>query len=74
MIPGTGDNESAWTEIGHEVELPVFGEGRQVARFVLDLPTAGTGVAIAPEDRALAVALADQLGAVLVADQDQQQS
>jgi hypothetical protein len=71
MIPGTGDNESAWTEIGHEVELPVFGEGRQVARFVLDLPTAGTGVAIPPEDRALAVALADQLGAVLVAEQDQ---
>jgi len=72
MIPGTDDDESAWTEIGHEVELPVFGEGRQVARFVLDLPIAGTGLAIPPEDRALAVALADQLGAVLAGDTKRQ--
>ncbi|MFN8034561.1 MAG: DUF4118 domain-containing protein [Acidimicrobiia bacterium] len=66
LIPGSGD-ETAWNEIGHEVELPVYGEGREVARFVLEMSARGTGVAIPPEDRALAVALADQLGAVLVA-------
>lgn len=47
------------------VSLPVFGAGRQVGRFVLDLDGAGTGIGLPPEDRALAVALADQLGTVL---------
>jgi Domain of unknown function (DUF4118) len=49
------------------VSLPVYGAGRPVGRFVLDLEIGegATGIALPPEDRALAVALADQLGTVL---------
>jgi len=47
------------------VSLPVFGAGRPVGRFVIDLENGATGIALPPEDRALAVALADQLGTVL---------
>jgi hypothetical protein len=47
------------------IALPVFGGGRPVGRFVLDLEVGATGITIPREDRALAVALADQLGAVL---------
>ena len=45
----------------NEVELPVFGHGRQFGRFVVVLPGDATGVSLLPEDRALA----DQLGAAL---------
>jgi hypothetical protein len=51
----------------NEVELPVWGQGREFGRFVLVLPTDSTGVSINPDDRALAAALADQLGAALAA-------
>ena len=46
------------------VELLVMGRGRLLGRFVLD-PTPGTGVSL--EQRVVAVALADQVGAVLAA-------
>jgi hypothetical protein len=52
---------------GNEVELPVWGQGREFGRFVLVLPSDSTGVSINPDDRALAAALADQLGAALAA-------
>jgi uncharacterized protein DUF4118 len=52
---------------GNEVELPVWGQGREFGRFVLVLTTDSTGVSINPDDRALAAALADQLGAALAA-------
>jgi hypothetical protein len=57
------------TPIGprNEVELPVWGQGREFGRFVLVLPEDSTGVSINPDDRALAAALADQLGAALAA-------
>ena len=45
------------------VELPVYGRGQPLGRFVLD-PTPGVGVPL--ERRVVAVALADQVGAVLV--------
>jgi Domain of unknown function (DUF4118) len=51
----------------NEVELPVWGQGREFGRFVLVLATDSTGVSINPDDRALAAALADQLGAALAA-------
>ncbi len=51
----------------NEVELPVWGQGRQLGRFVLVLPGDSTGISINPDDRALAAALADQLGAALAA-------
>jgi hypothetical protein len=51
----------------NEVELPVWGQGREFGRFVLVLPEDSTGVSINPDDRALAAALADQLGAALAA-------
>jgi hypothetical protein len=46
------------------VELPVYGRGQPLGRFVLE-PTPGVGVAL--EQRVVAVALADQVGAALVA-------
>jgi hypothetical protein len=48
------------------VALPVYGSGHAVGRFVIDLEVGITGITVPPEDRALAVALADQLGTVLV--------
>lgn len=45
------------------VELPVFGRGQQLGRFVLE-PTPGVGVSL--ERRVVAVAVADQVGAALV--------
>lgn len=47
------------------VALPVYGAGRPFGRFVLEFDRAGAGITVPPEDRALAVALADQLGTVL---------
>lgn len=46
------------------VELPVYGRGQQLGRFVLD-PKPGVGVSL--EQRVVAVALADQVGAALAA-------
>lgn len=44
------------------VELPVYGRGQQLGRFVLE-PTIGVGVSL--EQRVVAVAIADQVGAAL---------
>lgn len=46
------------------VEVPVLGRGQVVGRFVLE-PTPGTGASL--EKRVVAVAIADQVGAVLAA-------
>lgn len=46
------------------VELPVYGRGQQLGRFVLE-PIVGVGVSL--DQRVVAVALADQVGAALVA-------
>ena len=54
----------------NEVELPVWGRGREIGRLVLVLPTDSVGVAIPSADRAIAVTLVDQLGAVLAAAGD----
>jgi hypothetical protein len=54
----------------NEVELPVWGHGHEIGRLVLVLPLDSIGAAIPPDDRALAVALVDQLGAVLAAAKD----
>lgn len=48
-----------------EIELPVLGRGRQVGRFVL-VADARSGASL--EERTVAVALSDQLGAVLALD------
>ena len=58
------ETEHPWGTDGR-VSLPVYGAGRPVGRFVIDLERSGTGIALPPEDRALALALADQLGTVL---------
>jgi hypothetical protein len=47
------------------VALPVFGGGEEQGRFVLELGRGRSVTAIEPESRALAVALADRLGAAL---------
>jgi hypothetical protein len=49
------------------VELPVWGEGLEVGRFVLTLSAPGTGIDVSPDVRRAAVALADQLGVILLA-------
>jgi hypothetical protein len=46
------------------VELPVYGRGQQLGRFVLE-PTPGVGVSL--EQRVVAVAVADQVGVALAA-------
>jgi hypothetical protein len=51
----------------NEVALPVWGHGREIGRFVVVLPRHSLGVDIPADDRLLAVALVDQLGAVLAA-------
>jgi hypothetical protein len=63
------DDERRELPIGprNEVEVPVWGRGRSLGRIVLVFDAAATGVAIPPDDRVVAVALADQLGAVLAA-------
>ena len=48
-----------------QLELPVRGAGRLLGRFVLTMPADGTGIRLPAENRALAVALVDQLGAAL---------
>jgi hypothetical protein len=62
-IPSTDLPEPMPTD--GRIALPVYGGGRPVGRFVIDLEERATGIALPPEDRALAVALADQLGTVL---------
>ncbi len=47
------------------VELPVLQRGREVGRFVL-VPTPGEGASL--EQRVVAVAVADQVGAALAAE------
>ena len=56
---------AAWRELpAAGVELAVLGRGQQLGRFVLD-PNPGTAVSL--EQRVVAVAVADQVGAVLAA-------
>jgi hypothetical protein len=68
-LPGADPNDRP---LGppNEVELPVWGGGREIGRLVLVLPTNAIGLGIPPDDRAVAVALVDQLGAVLAASGD----
>ncbi len=60
-VPPTDDGRAA----PGRVSLPVFGAGHPIGRFVLGLEPGATGISLPPEDRALAVSLADQLGTVL---------
>jgi Domain of unknown function (DUF4118) len=50
---------------GNQIALPVWGEGRELGRFVLVVPHDATGASFRPQDRQEALALADQLGAAL---------
>jgi hypothetical protein len=68
---GTIPGESQWRFAGGGFELPaqgaelaVIAHGKEVGRFVLD-PTPGTGVTL--EQRVVAVAIADEVGAALSA-------
>jgi hypothetical protein len=65
-IPATSDDGPP-PGPANEVELPVWGAGRQIGRLVLVLPSDSVGIGIPSSDRAIAVALVDQLGAVLAA-------
>jgi Domain of unknown function (DUF4118) len=51
----------------NELELPIWGQGLEIGRLVLVLPHASSAVEISADDRALAMTLVDQLGAVLAA-------
>jgi hypothetical protein len=50
-----------------KVELPVWGEGLELGRFVLTFATRTTAIELPVESRRSAVALADQLGVILLA-------
>jgi hypothetical protein len=50
-----------------QIELPIWAEGLEVGRFVLTLTDDSMGLEFAPEARASALALADQLGVALLA-------
>ena len=50
-----------------QIELPVWGEGLELGRFVLTLRPGTTGVDFPADARASALALADQLGVILLA-------
>jgi hypothetical protein len=64
-IPGELRLRQGGFEIPSEgMELPVLGRGHLLGRFVLD-PQPLTGVSL--EERVVAVAVADQVGAVLAA-------
>jgi hypothetical protein len=52
---------------GNEFELPVWGGGREIGRLVVVMPADSNAAGLPAADRALAVALTDQLGAVLAA-------
>jgi hypothetical protein len=52
---------------GTRIELPVWGEGLEIGRFVLTLRSETTGLEFPPDARASALALADQLGVILLA-------
>jgi K+-sensing histidine kinase KdpD len=60
-VPATERDDTATGRVA----LPVYGAGRPVGRFVLHLRDGSTGITIPTNDRALAIALADQLGVVL---------
>jgi hypothetical protein len=64
-VPSGGDDAARAMGPRNEVALPVVGHGREVGRLVLVLPRDSSGADLAADDRALAVALVDQLGAVL---------
>ncbi|MGZ4133439.1 MAG: DUF4118 domain-containing protein [Actinomycetota bacterium] len=49
----------------NQVALPVWGDGRELGRFVLVLPFDASGISFRPQDREAALALVDQLGAAL---------
>ena len=70
MVTLPGDEDARRQPLGpaNEVELPIWGQGREIGRLVLVLPHDSSGVAIPADDRALAVTLVDQLGAVLAAN------
>jgi hypothetical protein len=57
--------EASPTGKAGRVELPVWGEGRELGRFVLELTAGTTGITLPVEARRTAMALADQLGAIL---------
>ena len=65
-IPAYGDGHGPPLGPSNEVEVPVWGRGREVGRLVVVLAEDSSVLPTIPAaDRALAVALADQLGAVL---------
>jgi hypothetical protein len=67
-LPAYGDGLGPPLGPRNEVALPVWGQGREIGRLVVVLADDSTILTTIPAaDRALAVALADQLGAVLAA-------
>jgi Domain of unknown function (DUF4118) len=64
--PILGDDRNA-ADRSTRIELPIWAEGLEIGRFVLTLADEDTGLEFAPEARASALALADQLGIALLA-------
>jgi K+-sensing histidine kinase KdpD len=71
-VTGTVDRHFARGELElprEGVELPVLARGQPIGRFVLE-PTPGVGVSL--EQRVVAIAIADQVGAVLASPQGEE--
>lgn len=67
-LPGDEEHNGRQAGPPNELELTVWGQGREIGRLVLELPHNSNTFTISTDDRALAVALVDQLGAVLAAN------
>jgi hypothetical protein len=66
-VPGYSESDGLAFGPSHELCVSVWGQGREVGRLVVGLDHDATHLATSTDDRALVVALADQLGAVLAA-------
>lgn len=67
MIPPQVGLVEQEPEAYRHVELPIWGEGLELGRFVLTLSGPAVGIELPPAARRAAVALADQLGVILLA-------
>ena len=69
VFPGVAGDDATGRVVGSEVALPVWGQGREIGRLVVAFPDGARAAEVSSEQRALASALADQLGAALAAAQ-----
>ncbi len=65
IIPSAPDSFPIDASQGNLAEVRVYGHAKLFGRFVIEVPMHSSGVTISAQQRALALALTDQLGAAL---------